>query len=42
MWDPKQYNRFSDERSRPFYELMNRVGPPRPARWPISVAARVS
>ena len=34
MWDPKQYNRFSDERSRPFYELMNRVG----ATAPGSVA----
>jgi trans-aconitate 2-methyltransferase len=25
MWDPTQYNRFSTERSRPFYELLNRV-----------------
>lgn len=31
MWDPKQYNRFSDERSRAFYELMNRVGATEPA-----------
>jgi trans-aconitate 2-methyltransferase len=31
MWDPKQYNRFSDQRSRPFYELMNRVGAVEPA-----------
>jgi trans-aconitate 2-methyltransferase len=34
MWDPKQYNRFSDQRSRPFYELLNRVG----ASEPDSVA----
>jgi trans-aconitate 2-methyltransferase len=34
MWDPKQYNRFSDQRSRPFYELMNRVA----ATAPGSVA----
>lgn len=34
MWDPQQYNRFSTERSRPFYELMNRVG----ATAPGSVA----
>jgi trans-aconitate 2-methyltransferase len=26
MWDPKQYRQFGDERSRPFYELVNRVG----------------
>jgi trans-aconitate 2-methyltransferase len=34
MWDPKQYGRFSTERSRPFYELLNRVG----ASAPSSVA----
>jgi trans-aconitate 2-methyltransferase len=26
MWDPLVYQRFGDERSRPFYELMGRVG----------------
>src|SRR5579863_4046764 len=34
MWDPEQYNRFSDQRSRTFYELMDRVG----AAEPRSVA----
>ena len=34
MWDPKQYNRFSTERSRPFHELLSRVG----ASAPESVA----
>ena len=24
-WDPQQYQRFSDERSRPFFDLLNRV-----------------
>src|SRR5690242_11775906 len=24
-WDPQQYQRFSDERSRPFFDLVNRV-----------------
>jgi trans-aconitate 2-methyltransferase len=26
MWDPNQYRLFGDERSRPFYELINRIG----------------
>ncbi len=26
MWDPAQYRRYSDERSRPFFELLARVG----------------
>lgn len=26
MWDPAQYLRFSDERSRPFYDLTGRIG----------------
>lgn len=26
MWDPAQYLRFSDERSRPFYDLTSRIG----------------
>jgi trans-aconitate 2-methyltransferase len=26
MWDPAQYQRYSDERSRPFFELLARVG----------------
>lgn len=26
MWDPKAYQRYGDERSRPFYELVGRVG----------------
>jgi trans-aconitate 2-methyltransferase len=26
MWDPGQYRRFADERSRPFHELLARVG----------------
>ncbi len=34
MWDPTQYNRFSTERSRPFYELLSRVR----ASAPSSVA----
>ena len=25
MWDPAQYQRYSDERSRPFFELLARV-----------------
>ncbi len=34
MWDPNQYRQFGDERSRPFYELVNRIG----ASDPHSVA----
>jgi trans-aconitate 2-methyltransferase len=30
MWDPVQYRRFGDERSRAFFELMARVGAGRP------------
>lgn len=26
MWDPGQYRQFADERSRPFYELIGRIG----------------
>jgi trans-aconitate 2-methyltransferase len=26
MWDPNQYRQFGDERSRAFYELVNRIG----------------
>jgi trans-aconitate 2-methyltransferase len=31
MWDPRQYGRFADERSRPFFELVGRIGAERPA-----------
>jgi trans-aconitate 2-methyltransferase len=30
-WDPAQYARFSDERSRPFFDLTGQVGPAEPA-----------
>lgn len=30
MWDPRQYRRFAGERSRPFFELLARVGAERP------------
>jgi trans-aconitate 2-methyltransferase len=30
MWDPVQYRRFGDERARPFFELVGRVGAERP------------
>ena len=26
MWDPGEYRRFGDERSRPFFDLLGRVG----------------
>jgi trans-aconitate 2-methyltransferase len=29
-WDPEQYRRFADERSRPFFDLTGRVGAERP------------
>ncbi len=29
-WDPDQYARFADDRSRPFHDLLARVGPVRP------------
>ncbi len=32
MWDPKQYRRFGDERSRPFFDLLARVGAEKPGR----------
>lgn len=32
MWDPVQYNRYADERSRPYHELLARVGAERPTR----------
>jgi trans-aconitate 2-methyltransferase len=31
MWDPELYGRFSDERSRPFHELVARIGAAAPA-----------
>jgi trans-aconitate 2-methyltransferase len=31
-WDPRQYRRYADERSRPFFELVGRVGAEEPAR----------
>jgi trans-aconitate 2-methyltransferase len=30
MWDPGQYRRFGDERARPFFELVGRIGADRP------------
>jgi trans-aconitate 2-methyltransferase len=30
MWDPAQYRRFGDERARPFFELVGRVGAEHP------------
>jgi trans-aconitate 2-methyltransferase len=30
MWDPAQYLRFGDERSRPFFDLIGRIGAERP------------
>ncbi|CAM4372885.1 Trans-aconitate 2-methyltransferase [Mycobacterium basiliense] len=32
MWDPDVYLAFADDRSRPFYDLMSRVGADRPRR----------
>lgn len=32
MWDPAQYGRYADERSRPFHELVARIGAERPER----------
>lgn len=32
MWDPAQYLRFGDERSRPFFDLVGRIGAERPRR----------
>lgn len=32
LWDPEQYGRFADERSRPFFELVSRVRCARPRR----------
>lgn len=31
MWDPAEYSRFGDERSRPFFDLVGRVGAEAPA-----------
>jgi trans-aconitate 2-methyltransferase len=31
VWDPGQYERFADERSRPFFDLVRRIGAERPA-----------
>src|ERR1700743_3678289 len=31
-WDPQQYGRFADERSRPFFDLLSRVGADAPRR----------
>jgi trans-aconitate 2-methyltransferase len=30
MWDPRQYHQFADERSRPFFELIARIGATEP------------
>jgi trans-aconitate 2-methyltransferase len=30
-WDPAQYQRFTDERARPFLDLLGRVHTPNPA-----------
>ena len=30
VWNPTQYAKFADERSRPFFELLARVGAPEP------------
>ncbi|WP_024801856.1 trans-aconitate 2-methyltransferase [Nocardia sp. BMG51109] len=32
MWDPQQYLAFDDHRSRPFFELLGRIGAERPRR----------
>jgi trans-aconitate 2-methyltransferase len=32
MWDPAQYLRFGDERSRPFFDLVGRIGAEHPGR----------
>lgn len=32
MWDPQQYLAFDDHRSRPFYELLGRIGAEQPRR----------
>ena len=32
MWDPQQYLTFDDHRSRPFFELLGRIGAERPRR----------
>jgi len=32
VWDPEQYHRYSDERARPFHDLLARVGATEPAR----------
>lgn len=32
MWDPAQYARYAGERSRPFHELVSRIGAENPAR----------
>ena len=32
MWDPGKYRQFGKERSRPFYELVSRIGAAEPAR----------
>ena len=32
MWDPTTYLRYGDERSRPFHDLLARIGAERPAR----------
>ncbi|HXL17591.1 MAG TPA: methyltransferase domain-containing protein, partial [Streptosporangiaceae bacterium] len=31
MWDPGRYRQFGAERSRPFYELISRIGAAEPA-----------
>ena len=39
MWDPDVYLAFADHRSRPFYDLLSRVGADRRAAWSTSAAA---
>ncbi|MFC7647645.1 methyltransferase domain-containing protein [Streptosporangium lutulentum] len=32
MWDPEIYNRYADERSRPFFDLVARIAAERPGQ----------
>ena len=38
-WDPALYLSFDDHRSRPFHDLLARVGATTPAAWSTSAAA---
>ncbi len=40
MWNPAQYERFRDERKRPFFELLARVDAAAPRRWWTWAVAR--